>query len=93
MFMSESCRLNLAIGWGRGRAGGVYKDKTCTGKMATAVTFYKMADLDPISHSLTLTRINTHSHCPPPLPGDNPSPPLPVPLVPRHPVGSLENES
>lgn len=58
MFMSESCRLNLAIGW----VGVVWGGEVCTkirhaqGKMATAVTFYKMADLDPIAHS--------HSHSP-----------------------------
>lgn len=91
MFMSESCRLNLAIGWGRGWGGGVYKDKTCTGKMATAVTFYKMADLDPISHSRTLTHINTHSHSGVLDTASHPqetAPPLP--LVPRHRVCSLK---
>lgn len=57
MFMSESCRLNLAIGWvGLGGGEVCTKIRHAQGKMATAVTFYKMADLDPIAQS--------HSHSP-----------------------------
>lgn len=63
MFMSESCRLNLAIGWvwfwGGGSAGECTKIRHAQGKMATAVTFYEMADLDPISRSRTLVRERT----------------------------------
>lgn len=70
MFMSESCRLNLAIGW---RGVGVRGGEVCTkirhaqGKMATAVTFYKMADFRPhrslsLSPSLSVYLSHTSTH-------------------------------